>query len=60
MDKIVYLKQMYELINDSSKFVKLSKDPTLLREGQLRRFLRKLKAKGFFKNDTHNMVYSLY
>ena len=48
---------MYDLISDSSKFVKLGKDPTLLREGQLQRFLRGLKKKGFFEEEVYKGIY---
>ena len=43
-----YIKKLSNIINDTSKFKKLSADPTLLRQGQLQCFLRKLKNKQFF------------
>ena len=43
-----YIKKLSDIINDTSKFKKLSADPTLLRQGQLQCFLRKLKNKQFF------------
>ena len=36
-----------EIISDTSKFEKLSEDPTLKREASLQRFLHKLKQKTF-------------
>ena len=39
-----YDKAMYDIL-DNSKFKKLKKDPTLLKEGQLR-FIRTLKKQG--------------
>ena len=43
-----YVKKMYTIINDTSKFKKVPSDPTRLREEQLQRFLRTLKNKDFF------------
>ena len=40
-----YIKKLSDIIGDTSKFTKLYADPTLLREGQLQRFLRKLQNK---------------
>ena len=37
-----YIKKLSDIIHDTSKFKKLSADPTLLRKGQLQCFLRKL------------------
>ena len=42
-----YIKKLSDINSDTSKFKKLSADPTLLREGKLRRFLRKLKNKQY-------------
>ena len=36
-------KAMYDILENNSKFKKLKKDPTLLKEGQLQRFIRTLK-----------------
>ena len=41
-----------------SKFKKLSCDPTILRERQLQRFLRTLKNKGFFTDESYDEIYS--
>ena len=40
-----YIKKLSDIISDISKFRKLYADPTLLREGQLQLFLRKLQNK---------------
>ena len=40
-----YIKKLFDIISDTSKFKKLPADPTLVREGQLQRFLSKLKNK---------------
>ena len=45
------------MVNDTSKFKKLSSDPTILREGQLQRFLRTLKNKGFFTDESYDKIY---
>jgi len=39
------------------KFKKLDTDPTNLREGQLQRFLRKLKGKGSIPNELYDNIY---
>ena len=52
-----YVKKIYAIINDTSKFKKLPSDPTILREGQLQRFLRTLKNKDFFTDDSYDKIY---
>jgi len=52
-----YNKGIYEVILDKRKFKKLEKDLTLQREGQLQRFLRKLKKDGFLNDDIYNDIY---
>ena len=52
-----YIKKLSDIISDTSKFKKLSSDLTLLREGQLQRFLRKLKNKEFFTKEVHDKIY---
>ena len=47
MNRKDYICGMNNIINDRSKFKLLTEDPTSLREGQLQRFLRKLKNEGF-------------
>ena len=46
-----------EIISDTSKFEKLSEDPTLKREASLQRFLRKLKQKNFFNEIEYDKLY---
>ena len=48
---------MKELISDNTKFEMLDSDPTFLREGQLQRFLRGLKKKGFFDEEVYKGIY---
>ena len=57
LNKSDYLKMMYSIVNDTTKFQKLSSDMTLLREGQLQRFLLTLKKKGFFSDTDYVKVY---
>ena len=52
-----YIKKLFDIISDTSKFKKLSADPTLLREGQLQHFLRKLKNKQFFTKEVYDKIY---
>ena len=52
-----YIKKLSDIISDTSKFKKLSADPTLLREGQLQRFLGKLKNKQFFTKEVYDKIY---
>ena len=54
-----YICGMNNIINDRSKFKLLTADPTFLREGQLQRFLRKLKNEGFFYEDVYKSVYPM-
>ena len=49
--------RLSDIISDTSKFKKLSADPTLLREGQLQCFLRKLKNKQFFTKEVYDEIY---
>ena len=54
-----YICGMNNVINDRSKFKLFTSDPTSLREGQLQRFLRKLKNEGFF-NEMYIKVFILW
>ena len=61
MELSYYIKKLYnnaiqEIISDTSKFEKFNKDPTQ-REALLRRFLRKLKQKNFFKENELDKLY---
>ena len=57
LNKSDYLNMLYDIVNDSNKFKKLDGDVTMLREGQLQRYLLKLKKKGFFTNSEYENVY---
>ena len=48
---------MKKYILDSSKFKKLSEDPTLKREAALQRFLSKLKQENVFKEIEYDKLY---
>ena len=48
---------MNNTINDRSKFKLLTQYPTSLQEGQLQRFLRKLKNEGCFNDDLYKSVH---
>ena len=52
-----YSNAIEEIISDTSKFEKLSEDPTLKREASLQRFLRKLKQKIFFNEIEYDKLY---
>ena len=51
------MSRMYDIVNDASKFLKLSSDPTLRREGKLQRFLRTLKNKDFLTKEQYDNIY---
>ena len=57
LDRKLYNNAIEEIISDSSKFEKLSEDPTLKREASLQRFLRKLKQKNFFNEIEYDKLY---
>ena len=44
VDRIYYMSSMYEIVNDTPKFLRLRSDPTICRENKLQRFLRSLKS----------------
>ena len=46
-----------DIISDTSKFKKLPAVPTLLREGQLQCFRRKIKNKYFFTKEFYDKIY---
>ena len=48
LDRDIYDRKNLEIINDTTKFEKLKDNPTLTREGQLQRFLKKIKDKNLF------------
>ena len=51
------MKKIYAIINDTSKFKKLTCDPTMLREGQPQRFSRTLKNKDFSTDHICDKIY---
>ena len=52
-----YDKAMYDILENNSTFKKLKKDPTLLQERQLKRFIRTLKKQGVFDKNTYENIY---
>ena len=40
MNRKQYDKVIYDILEDNSEFKKLKKDPTLIKEGQLKQFVR--------------------
>ena len=57
LDREEYVKKIYVIINDTSKFKKPSSDATISREEQLKRFLRTLKNNGFFTDESYGKIY---
>ena len=57
LDRTAYDNGLLSIINDSSKFKPISKDPTLTREGRLERFLRDLRKQGKLENDLYDGIY---
>ena len=57
LDRTLYNNAIEEIILDTSKFEKLSEDPTLKHEASLQRFLRKLKQKNLFTEVEYDKLY---
>ena len=57
LDSTAYDNGLFSIINDSSKFKPISKDPTLTREGSLQRFLRDLNKQGKLENVLYDSIY---
>ena len=57
MDRGVDIRKIYEIIKDRTKFNELSIDPSIIREGQLQRFLRSMKDKNIFTKETYEKIY---
>ena len=57
LDRKPYNNAIEEIISGTSKFGKLSEDPTLKGEASLQRFLRKLKQKNFFNETEYDKLY---
>ena len=59
VNKDDYMNGIMDVINDRSKFKKLSTDPTLTRENKLQRFLRELKNKGKIDSEIYGKIYPI-
>ena len=57
LDRNIYLDSCFDILNDKSKFKLLHKDPTLLREGRLKRFISLLKKNHSIDNDTYTKIF---
>ena len=53
LDKTSYKKCLLKILNDTSKFKVLSKDPTFYRERQLQCRLLSIKKKGYFNDEQY-------
>ena len=51
------MSSLYEIINDTSKCLKLPSNPTIGREGKIQRFLRTLNKKGFFSKEQYDNIH---
>ena len=56
-DREEYVKKIYAIINDTSKFKNLIFWSNHIKRGQLQRFLRTLKNKGFFIDESYDKIY---
>ena len=57
VNRAIYMSSLYEIINDTSKFLKLPSDPTIGREKKLQRFQHTLNMKGFFSKEQYENIY---
>ena len=57
LDRDVYIQKIFEIIKDRTKFKELSTDQTIIREGQLQRFLRSMKDKNIFTKENYEKIY---
>ena len=57
MNKDIYIQEIFEIISDCTKFIDLSTDPTITREGQLQRFLGFMNGKQIFSEETYEKIY---
>ena len=48
------MSRMHDIVNDTSKFLKLSSDATLRRGRKLQRFLRSLRNQDFFTKEQYD------
>ena len=51
------MSSLYEIINDTSKFLKLPSNSSIGREGKLQLYLCTLKKKGFFSRGHYENIY---
>ena len=56
VNRAIYMSSLYEIVNDTSKFLKLSSDPTIGRERKLHT-LHTLNKKGFFSKEQYENIY---
>ena len=57
LDRNIYLDSCFNILNDKSKFKLLDNDPTLLREGRLKRFISQLKKKRSIDANTYCYIF---
>ena len=57
IDRDVYIQKIFEIIKDRTKFKELSTNPTIIKEGQLQRFLRSMKDKSIFTKENYEKIY---
>ena len=57
LDRSDYDSGVLKIISDSTKFKLIKENPTLLRESQLQRFLRKLKTNGHLDPKVYSKIY---
>ena len=57
LDKLAYNNAIGDLLSDDTKFEKVHSDLTLQREGQLQRYLCKLKKNSVFDSVTYRNIY---
>ena len=57
LNRTDYVNQVLGIINDTSKFKTLDEDPTIKREGQLQRYIRKLKNGNIINERVYDKIY---
>ena len=57
LDRDIYDRKIFEIINDTAKFKKLKDNPKLTVEGESQSFLRKIKDKNLFDENTSKKIY---
>ena len=56
MDRDIYIWKIFEIIKVCTKFKALSTDPTIIRKGQLQRFLRSMKDKNISTKENYEKI----